>query len=60
MAEPELIIGWPAIAAFVGLSVPEAQRRGEEGTLPIHKIGGEVAATPTGLRRWQQSRRRLQ
>ena len=57
-AEPELIIGWNAIARFAGLSVEGAQRRADLGELPVHKIGGEVVATPTGLRRWQATRRR--
>jgi hypothetical protein len=57
LPEHELIIGWAAIAAFAGLSVGEAQRRADLGELPVHKIGGDVAATPTGLRRWKSNRR---
>ncbi len=52
-AEPELIVGWDAVAQFAGLTVEEAQRRADRGELPIHKIGCEIAATPTGLRQWQ-------
>ena len=60
--EPELIIGWEAIARFAGLTVEEAQRRADLGELPIHKVGAadsvEVAATPTGLRQCAMGRPR--
>jgi hypothetical protein len=54
--ERELIIGWDEIARFVGLSVSDTQVRADRGDLPIHKIGGEIVATPTGLRQWRELR----
>ncbi len=57
--EPELIVGWEAIARFAGLTVAEAQRRADRGELPIHKVGDQIAATPTGLRQWADRPRRV-
>jgi hypothetical protein len=47
MSERELINGWWAIAALVGLGVGEAQRPAAVGERPIHKIGATSRRQPS-------------
>ncbi len=57
MADPNLLRGWAAIAAHLGVSEDTAQRWTRDEALPVKRLVGMVEATRADLDRWRAERR---
>ena len=50
-AMPETLIGWPAIAKYLGQTVSVAQRWAKSG-MPVQRKGRSMTARPEELSKW--------
>jgi len=50
----QVLIGWKAIAAALGVSVATAQGWEDTLKLPVYRLGGQVRAAESGLRAWEK------
>ncbi len=56
--EADLLIGAPAISAFLGISSRQVYRLTYDGVLPHFKLGGSVAARRSSLTKWMVEQER--
>ena len=49
----QVLIGWKAIAAALGVSTGTAQNWEHELALPVYRVGGQVRAAKLKLRLWE-------
>lgn len=55
-ASDDVLIGWKAIAAELGVAPPTAMRWARELGLPAFRLGGQVRASRAELARWARAK----
>lgn len=51
-ARPNVLVGWKAIAAYLGCSVRVAKRHARENALPVSHYDGRVRALVEDVNAW--------
>lgn len=56
--EPQVLIGWKQIAAYLRCAVSTARRQARNKGLPVFRIGGSVRANVSDIKRWLEAQPR--
>ena len=54
--DPDFLYGMPAVAAHLGLKVPQARHLSDKGTIPTFKVGKLTCARRSTLNAWLAER----